>query len=97
MKKSLSFCIDLPPELEGISSDDFEGKYCTYCQLLSAILHLLNYFAGTGTLRLISIIGQGNFGIVHKAIWRGSLVAAKVIQIPEGGTLAVNREIETCK
>lgn len=64
------------------------------------VLHTLfckQNVVGTGALRLISIIGQGSFGIVHKAMWRGSLVAAKVIQIPEGRTRAVTREIDTCK
>ena len=63
--------------------------------------------AGTGALRLIFIIGQGSFGIVHKAMWRGSLVDHQIgiersdlvsrLALPKGGTLSVTREIETCK
>ena len=30
-------------------------------------------------MRLLSTVGQGSFGTVYKAIWRGSLVAAKVV------------------
>ena len=32
-------------------------------------------------LKLFEIIGEGAFGTVHKASWRGCLVAAKVIPI----------------
>ncbi len=27
----------------------------------------------------MQVIGQGSFGVVHRAIWRGMVVAAKVI------------------
>ena len=30
----------------------------------------------------MDIIGAGSFGQVHKAVWKGTLVAAKVIQVP---------------
>lgn len=30
-------------------------------------------------VKLLSVIGQGSFGTVHRALWRGILVAAKVI------------------
>ena len=29
------------------------------------------------------MVGQGSFGAVHKAVWRGCLVAAKIIQTQE--------------
>ena len=45
-------------------------------------------------LHLVKIIGQGTFGTVHKAIWRGSLVAAKVINIPAGSVGTVKGEIQ---
>ena len=35
-------------------------------------------------LQLMQTIGQGSFGTVHKALWRGVIVAAKVIQAIEG-------------
>ena len=34
-------------------------------------------------LTLIKVIGQGTYGVVHVASWRGSLVAAKVIPISQ--------------
>jgi len=34
-------------------------------------------------VKLLSSIGQGSFGTVYRAIWRGSLLAAKVIQMRE--------------
>ena len=30
-------------------------------------------------VRLVNVIGHGSFGTVYRAVWRGSLVAAKVI------------------
>ena len=38
-------------------------------------------------LHLLEEIGQGSFGVVHKAIWRGKIVAAKVVRA-EAGTNA---------
>ena len=34
-------------------------------------------------LTFIKVIGQGTFGVVHVASWRGSVVAAKVIPITQ--------------
>ena len=48
-------------------------------------------------LRLAEIIGQGSFGIVHKAVGRGSVVAAKVISLPSADRDAVMKEIETIR
>ena len=31
---------------------------------------------------LMDLIGSGAFGRVHKAVWRGTLVAAKIIPVP---------------
>lgn len=31
-------------------------------------------------VRLISKIGQGSYGTVYRSVWRGSLIATKVIQ-----------------
>ncbi len=46
-------------------------------------------------LRLLEEIGRGSFGVVHRAIWRGTSVAAKILP---GGHMhglsdAVSREI----
>lgn len=32
-------------------------------------------------MTLLEVIGQGSFGVVHRAIWRGVVVAAKVIPL----------------
>lgn len=39
----------------------------------------------------------GAFGVVHKAIWRGTVVAAKLIHLPSGSEADVNQEIEMCR
>lgn len=38
--------------------------------------------SGGSGLTLIDEIGRGSYGVVHKALWRGSVVAAKVLSIP---------------
>lgn len=48
-------------------------------------------------LKLIEVIGQGTFGIVHMASWRGSLVAAKVISLSPKDVGVVEREVEILK
>ena len=47
-------------------------------------------------LTLIKVIGQGSFGVVHLASWRGSLVAAKVIPVSQAELRkdVVQREID---
>ena len=32
-------------------------------------------------LHFLEVIGRGSFGVVHKAVWRGITVAAKVMSI----------------
>ncbi len=46
-------------------------------------------------MRILEELGRGSFGVVHRAIWRGTLVAAKILP---GGHMhglsdAVSREI----
>ena len=48
--------------------------------------HLYNS-TGTTDIMLLDIIGQGSFGVVHRAIWRGSMVAAKVIALPSSADM----------
>lgn len=38
--------------------------------------------SGGSGLTLIDEIGRGSYGVVHRAIWRGSVVAAKVLSVP---------------
>ena len=47
-------------------------------------------------VRLINVIGQGSFGTVYRAVWRGSLVATKVIQMGEESRHIVG-EVEKCR
>ncbi len=46
------------------------------------------------------LIGQGNFGRVHKGIWNGMAVALKRIKIPcasDGSVLPTPKEVEILK
>jgi len=36
-------------------------------------------------LKLLEVIGKGGYGTVHRAIWKGQLVAAKIIEHDERG------------
>ena len=45
----------------------------------------------------MEVIGEGTFGVVHKAVWRGCVVAAKVINVPSGYASGVMKEIEVCR
>ena len=47
--------------------------------------------------KLKAVIGEGTFGTVYRAIWRGTVVAAKVITIPAGSESTVQQEIAMCK
>ena len=59
---------------------------CTYSKLIT----------DPKELTLIKVIGQGSFGVVHLASWRGSLVAAKVIPVSQAELQkdVVRREID---
>ena len=43
-----------------------------------------NYIASIDLdyVKFIEEIGRGTYGVVHKAVWRGSVVAAKVLCTP---------------
>ena len=43
-------------------------------------------------LYLMSVIGSGAFGQVHKAIWKGSVVAAKIVVL-SGNAKVVDNEL----
>jgi serine/threonine protein kinase len=44
-------------------------------------------------VRLLEEIGRGTYGVVHKAVWRGSIVAAKVLSSPSSQDIV--KEIES--
>lgn len=49
-------------------------------------------------VKLLSIIGQGSFGTVHRALWRGMMVAAKVIPVSlVDGKERAAKEVELCQ
>ncbi len=45
-------------------------------------------------LHLLAVIGNGAFGVIHKAIWKGSIVAAKVIMLA-GNAKIVDNELNS--
>lgn len=47
-------------------------------------------------LRLLNLVGQGSFGMVHRAVWRGVVVAAKVIQVGQEKNKFM-AEVEKCQ
>ena len=48
------------------------------------------------SVRLVSIIGHGSFGTVYRAVYRGSVVAAKVVQVGEESKSVIG-EVEKCR
>ena len=44
-------------------------------------MHAMLLFLDPVQIKLLEVIGQGSYGTVHRASWRGSLVAAKVIPL----------------
>ena len=50
-------------------------------------------------MKLLRVIGQGSFGTVQLASWRGSLVAAKIIPLTQRDVKneQVKREIQILK
>ena len=45
----------------------------------------------------MNVIGQGSFGTVYKAFWRGTIVAAKVIPMPATTHERAQKEIDMCR
>ena len=61
-------------------------------------MHIITYNAETFCdLKLVGVIGEGTFGVVHKAIWRGTIVAAKVINVPCGSGSGWHKEFDMCR
>ena len=62
-------------------------------QQLSSLLYNLLHDTGDCTdLHLFKEIGRGSFGVVHMGIWRGTVVAVKVIHIHAGQSSKVLKE-----
>ena len=62
------------------------GKLCFTFTVCTYMHHLYNS-TGTTDIMLLDIFGQSSFGVVHRAIWRGSMVAAKVIALPSSADM----------
>ena len=45
----------------------------------------------------MDVIGRGTYGVVYKAVWRGCVVAAKVIAKPATAREQAMKEIEAFK
>ena len=45
-------------------------------------------------VRLIDVIGRGTYGAVYKSVWRGCIVASKVISTPAIAREQAMKEIE---
>ena len=56
------------------------------CFTFTVCTHLYNS-TGTTDIMLLDIIGESSFEVVHRAIWRGSMVAAKVIALPSSADM----------
>ena len=50
-------------------------------------------------VHLAEQVGQGTFGTVYKALWRGCIVAAKVISLPTSAPCMdrIEEEIKACR
>ena len=47
--------------------------------------------------KLIREIGRGGYGVVHLAVWRSSVVAAKVLSVSCTSASSAMREVEILK
>ena len=43
------------------------------------------------------VLGSGNFGRVYRGVWRGTVVAAKVIPVPSSNKKVWENEIDAYK
>lgn len=48
-------------------------------------------------MKLLNVIGQGTFGTVHRALWKGMFVAAKVVPVSVSDQDKVLHEVGLCQ
>ena len=95
-------------EVLTVCGDNFKGEY--YFHILIFLVtcrgdreSIINPFLFTLLIAtfdqvvLVTKIGQGTFGTVHKAVWCGVVVAAKVLPVPVHNQPTALAEIELCR
>ena len=94
------YCTDCLQPYKDILQNDCEGTYRTDLKIHTLTLLKVNnshtHHLDITKVKLLSSIGQGSFGTVYRAIWRGSLVAAKVIQMGEESRHVID-EVKKCR
>ena len=65
---------------------------CCYSQRIQ-LVECLCFGLDVRNVHLIEEVGRGTYGVVHKAVWRGSIVAAKVLSSPS--SQGITEEIES--
>jgi hypothetical protein len=61
--------------------DDVERLMDTYLKTVVSLIEP-SHLKDLDHVKFIEEIGRGTYGVVHKAVWRGSVVAAKVLCTP---------------
>lgn len=69
-----------------------QGIYADHTHICCQVITM--YHSHTGKLQMLQVIGQGTYGTVYKAVWRGTMVAVKVIP---GSFGVIQREIEAIR
>ena len=80
---------------DGLLNHQTEGVNSEYIQYMQQALILNDVFVKWEEITLESIVGEGSFGVVHKATFRGAQVAVK--QMRSMFTELTDKEIEEYK
>lgn len=80
--------------MKSLSAIELKGCYNNNNLWFGVLVLYIDTFKN---IKLGEIIGERTFGSVYKAIWRGTVVAAKIINIPSGNDSVLKKEIEMCR